>query len=116
MGQRADRLISHHAGMIEYFLELADCCGALPCGQICLASEIDRIEREREVIVRMSQFVWPRGRQCLHGACRIAAFERQSGSDHRQVIELNNGVLREPFCKIVCQARGVCGIACERAR
>src|SRR5271157_777840 len=43
MGQRTGGAILHEAAVIEDFLELCRCCGALPKGQVGLAANVNRM-------------------------------------------------------------------------
>src|SRR5580704_17370470 len=76
MCQRADRLISHNAGMIETPLELACGAAAVFRRQISLAPEIDGIEREREIIVGVSHFIGRSGGQSIQSGSGISTVER----------------------------------------
>src|SRR6266403_3012322 len=98
MGQRANRFVTHDAGMIENLLKFGRSAGPVLRRQIRLPPKINRIERKGEVLVRVSQFVRYSGGQNLDGGLGVSAVEGESRPSHRQISSLNNSVLREPLC------------------
>ena len=78
MRQRANRLISHNAGMVENLLKFGGGGGAVFRGQIRLAPKIDGIKRKREVIVGVSQLIRRSHRQSSQRGPRISVLRARA--------------------------------------
>src|SRR6478672_9125824 len=98
MSQGADGFISHNTCVIENLLELNSSGAAVLRCQISLAAEINGVEREREVLVRVSQLIGCGGGENVDRDLGISAVEGESRPSHRQISSLDSIVLRESLC------------------
>src|ERR1017187_844373 len=88
--QRADGIADYNAAVIENFLEFRGGFGALVCGQIGLAAQIDRIERPEETMnaaAGRAHFVRSGDLKQFDSLCGLAMVKGESCPKRRKVIQ-----------------------------
>src|ERR1700722_2781562 len=80
-------------------------------GQIRIAPQVDRIEARCP-----PQFVRSSRHERLHRLARVVTSKRDDGTNHGQVLEAHNRILRETIVDIGSKPHGLPGIACQSER
>ena len=117
MRECADGFVEHNSTMVEDFLELG-------CGFAALDGRLDRLGRAHRLDTedvnrhrgRLSQLVRSGGLKSLDSFAEVIAVERKLRSQCRQVIELDESVLRKLFAQIIGQRCCPDCIACQGQR
>src|SRR5580698_3404746 len=100
MRQRADRLISDDAHVIENFLELTGRRRALLRREVRFAAQINGIESKGEGRIRLSEFIGRRRRKRVDGLFAVTAVKCDRSANHWDKIELYDGVFAKTFPQI----------------
>src|SRR5579859_1340525 len=96
--------------MVQNLLKFSGGRCALLRRQVRFASQVNRIESKRKRGIRLSEFIGCRYGKGVDGLFAVAAVKRDCRPDHRNKIELYDGVFAETLSQIGGQSRGLRGI------
>src|SRR5580704_15384183 len=99
--------------MIQNFLKFSGSRHTLLRRQIRFAPQINGIESKRKRGIRLSEFIRRRYNKGVDGLFAVAAVKRDCRPDHRDKIELYDGVFAETFDQVAGQSRGLRGITSQ---
>lgn len=103
-GQCADGIAEYNPTMIENFLEFRRGFGALVCGQVGFATQVDGIKRAEERMdtdTRRAQFIGNGSLHQFQSLTGVTMIQRQARAQHGQVAEFDRSVLREPTLQFI---------------
>src|ERR1041385_3630861 len=116
MCQRTDGLTPHYAGVIDNFLKLSHRRTTLSGSQVCLTTQVNGIKKKVQSLNIAPKFVYGCRRKDFQSFAMSVASKPDCGMNGRQIVGLNNRVLREPSSQVVGQLRSLEGIACDGQR
>src|SRR5437588_2094958 len=95
----ADGVAEQNAGVVKNSLKFGSGFGRSVGLQVGLAAHVNGIQvaEETKPASRYGQVIWSGRSQQVKGVSRVAMLQRRQSAKHRQISELHNAVLREPF-------------------
>src|SRR6476661_945245 len=113
-GQSSDGLVANKPRMVDDLLKFGDGSITLLSRQVSFTSQINGIEKKIQVLKIPSHFIRCRRGQSLNRFRRLRICEPNRSSNSRQIVKLDDGVLRKAFREVATQLSGAGRVSCQR--